>query len=173
MGNIFLVGMPGAGKTTVGRTLAKRLNMTFLDSDKELTTRTGVSIAMIFEIEGEAGFRARESTLLTELVLRDGLVLATGGGTVLLEHNRRLLKAHATVIYLHATLDALWQRTRHDHSRPLLQTDNPRATLESLLQARDPLYRDVAHLTIATGTQSVTRLCADILKRLAAQQTTS
>lgn len=173
MGNIFLVGMPGAGKTTVGRNLAKRLDMTFLDSDKELTTRTGVSIAMIFEIEGEAGFRARESALLRELVESDGLVLATGGGTVLQEQNRRLLKAHGTVIYLHATLDALWQRTRHDHSRPLLQTANPRATLESLFQARDPLYREVAHLTIATGTQSVARLCADILKRLAAQQTPS
>jgi shikimate kinase len=166
MGNIFLVGMPGAGKTTIGRTLAKRLNMTFADSDKELMARTGVSIATIFEIEGEAGFRVRESVTLAELVQRDGLVLATGGGTVLAPVNRRLLKENATVIYLRATLEDLWQRTRRDVDRPLLQTEDPRATLETLLQTRDPLYREVAHLIIDTGTQSVARLTTDILARL-------
>jgi shikimate kinase len=166
MGNIFLVGMPGAGKTTIGRTLAKRLNMTFADSDKELMARTGVSIATIFEIEGEAGFRVRESVTLAELVQRDGLVLATGGGTVLAPVNRRLLKENATVIYLRATLEDLWQRTRRDVDRPLLQTEDPRATLETLLQTRDPLYREVAHLIVDTGTQSVARLTADILARL-------
>ena len=166
MGNIFLVGMPGAGKTTIGRTLAKRLNLTFADSDKELMARTGVSIATIFEIEGETGFRVRESVTLAELVQRDGLVLATGGGTVLAPENRRLLKENGTVIYLRATLDALWQRTRRDINRPLLQTEDPRATLENLLQTRDPLYREVAHLIVDTGTQSVARLTTDILARL-------
>jgi shikimate kinase len=166
MGNIFLVGMPGAGKTTIGRTLAKRLNMTFADSDKELMARTGVSIATIFEIEGEAGFRVRESAALAELVQRDRLVLATGGGTVLAPENRRLLKENGTVIYLCATLEDLWQRTRRDVNRPLLQTEDPRATLEMLLQTRDPLYREVAHLIVDTGTQSVARLTTDILARL-------
>ena len=166
MGNIFLVGMPGAGKTTIGRTLAKRLDMSFADSDKELMARTGVSIATIFEIEGEAGFRVRESAALAELVQRDRLVLATGGGTVLAPENRRLLKENGTVIYLCATLEDLWQRTRRDVNRPLLQTEDPRATLETLLQARDPLYREVAHLIVDTGTQSVARLTTDILARL-------
>jgi shikimate kinase len=166
MGNIFLVGMPGAGKTTIGRALAKRLNMTFADSDKELMARTGVSIATIFEIEGEAGFRVRESVTLAELVQRDGLVLATGGGTVLAPENRRLLKENGTVIYLRATLEDLWQRTRRDVDRPLLQTEDPRATLETLLLTRDPLYREVAHLIVDTGTQSVARLTTDIVARL-------
>jgi shikimate kinase len=166
MGNIFLVGMPGAGKTTIGRTLAKRLNMTFADSDKELMARTGVSIATIFEIEGEAGFRVRESVTLAELVQRDGLVLATGGGTVLAPENRRLLNENGTVIYLRAKLEDLWQRTRRDVNRPLLQTEDPRATLETLLQTRDPIYREVAHLIVDTGTQSVARLATDILARL-------
>jgi len=166
MGNIFLVGMPGAGKTTIGRTLAKRLNMTFADSDRELMARTGVSIATIFEIEGEPGFRVRESATLAELMQHDGLVLATGGGTVLAPENRRLLKENGTVIYLRATLEDLWQRTRRDVNRPLLQTEDPRATLETLLQTRDPLYREAAHLIVDTGTQSVARLTTDILARL-------
>jgi shikimate kinase len=166
MGNIFLVGMPGAGKTTIGRALAKRLEMTFADSDKELMARTGVAIATIFEIEGEAGFRLRESAALAELVKRDQIVLATGGGTVLASENRRLLKENGTVIYLCATLEDLWQRTRRDVERPLLQTEDPRATLETLLHTRDPLYREVAHLIVDTGTQSVARLTADILARL-------
>lgn len=166
MGNIFLVGMPGAGKTTIGRMLAKRLNMKFADSDKELMARTGVSIATIFEIEGETGFRVRESVTLAELVQRDGLVLATGGGTVLAPENRRLLKENGTVIYLRATLEDLWQRTRRDVNRPLLRTEDPRATLETLLKTRDPLYREVAHLIADTGTQSVARLTTDILARL-------
>jgi shikimate kinase len=166
MGNIFLVGMPGAGKTTIGRALAKRLEMTFADSDKELMARTGVAIATIFEIEGEAGFRLRESAALAELVKRDQIVLATGGGTVLASENRRLLKENGTVIYLCATLEDLWQRTRRDVERPLLQTEDPRATLEPLLHTRDPLYREVAHLIVDTGTQSVARLTTDILARL-------
>src|SRR5450759_2214749 len=166
MGNIFLVGMPGAGKPTIGSTLAKRLDMTFADSDKELMARTGVSIATIFEIEGEVGFRVRESAALAELVKRDQLVLATGGGTVLAPENRRLPKENGTVIYLCATLEDLWQRTRRDVDRPLLQTEDPRVTLETLLQTRDPLYREVAHLIVDTGTQSVARLTADILAHL-------
>jgi shikimate kinase len=167
MRNIFLVGMPGAGKSTIGKSLAKRLNMSFVDSDKELIARTGVSIAMIFEIEGEAGFRARESVVLAELAGKANLVVATGGGAILTPQNCSLLRENGTVIYLHAGVDDLWRRTHRDTTRPLLQTDNPRATLQALFEVRDPLYRETAHLTVDTGTQSVTRLTLDILARLA------
>jgi shikimate kinase len=171
MGNLFLVGMPGAGKTTVGRALARRLDMNFLDTDKEIIARTGVPIATIFEIEGEAGFRERESTVLSDLVQRDDLVLATGGGSILKEQNRTLLREKGTVIYLRAKLEHLWQRTHRDTSRPLLQTDNPRATLQALLDVRDPLYRETAHLVVDTGAQSISHLTNDIVMRLEQMRT--
>ena len=157
-GNIFLVGLMGAGKTSVGRLLAKRFNKTFYDCDQEIERRTGVKISVIFDIEGEEGFRAREATVLRELAALHDIVLATGGGAVILEENRRVLMQHGTVVYLRASLDDLWQRTRHDRSRPLLQTEEPRAKLEQLFRQRDPLYHEVATLVVNTGNQSLRNL---------------
>lgn len=157
-GSIFLVGMMGAGKTSVGRLLAQRLRKRFVDADQELESRTGVRIPVIFEIEGEEGFRAREVGILDELTREDGIVLATGGGAVLRPENRAALHGRGTVVYLRAGVDELWHRTRHDRNRPLLQTADPRARLADLLAARDPLYREVAHVTADTGSQSIRAL---------------
>lgn len=152
---IFLVGLMGAGKTSVGRALAKRLHKAFCDMDQEIERSTGVKVPVIFEIEGEAGFRARESKLLAELVTRGDIVVATGGGVVLSEDNRKLIAEHGAVIYLRAAPHDLWQRTRHDKNRPLLQTDDPRAKLQQLFEERDPLYREIADVIVDTGSQSV------------------
>jgi shikimate kinase len=157
-GNIFLVGMMGAGKTSVGRVLAKHLNKVFYDSDQVIEQRTGVRIPVIFEIEGEPGFRHRESMLLDELTALDGIVLATGGGAVLAPQNRERLQTRGTVVYLRASVKDLLNRTRHDKNRPLLQTADPRARLNELFDIRDPLYREIAHVTIDTGSQSLTTL---------------
>jgi shikimate kinase len=165
-GNIFLVGMMGAGKTTVGRALAQRLERVFVDSDRILVERTGVPVATIFEIEGEAGFRRRESAILAELAQGNDQVVATGGGAVLSTDNRAVMRASGTVVYLRARIDNLWERTRHDASRPLLATPDPRATLASLLDARDPLYREAAHLIVDTGTQSAATLVARVVAAL-------
>jgi shikimate kinase len=156
--NIFLVGLMGAGKTSVGRLLARRLNKTFYDSDHEIERGTGVRIPLIFDIEGESGFRERESKLLADLVKQENIVLATGGGTVISEANRRALAAHGTVVYLRASAKDLWQRTRHDKNRPLLQTENPLAKLKELFKHRDPLFREFADIVIDTGSQSLTSL---------------
>ena len=157
-GNIFLVGMMGAGKTSVGRVLAKRLNKVFYDSDHVIEQRTGVKIPVIFEIEGEPGFRHRESVVLDELTALDEVVLATGGGAVLAAENRERLRTRGTVVYLRASVKDLLNRTRHDKNRPLLQTADPRARLNELFEIRDPLYREIAHVTIDTGSQSLTTL---------------
>ena len=157
-GNIFLVGMMGAGKTSVGRVLAKRLNKVFYDSDHVIEERTGVKVSVIFEIEGEPGFRHRESAVLHELTALDEVVLATGGGAVLAQENRDRLRTRGTVVYLRASVKDLLNRTRHDKNRPLLQTADPRARLNELYEMRDPLYREVAHVTIDTGSQSLTTL---------------
>lgn len=168
-GTVFLVGMMGAGKTTLGKALARRLEREFLDTDRVLVERTGVPVATIFEIEGEDGFRRRESLVLAELAARDDCVVATGGGAVLVEANRELMRSHGTVVYLRARIESLWERTRHDTSRPLLNTPDPRATLVELLEKRDPLYREAAHLVIDVGTQSagslVTRIAAALRQR--------
>jgi shikimate kinase len=165
-GNIFLVGMMGAGKTTLGRALAQRLDMEFVDTDRVLVERTGVPVATIFEFEGEDGFRRREGALLAEMGKRDGLVVATGGGAILSEENRNIMRTHGTVIYLRARLENLWERTRHDTSRPLLATPDPRATLASLLATREPLYRDTAHVIVDTGAQSASTLVGKVLAAL-------
>lgn len=165
--NIFLVGLMGAGKTSVGKMLSKRLNKTFYDSDQEIERATGVKIPVIFEIEGEQGFRARESRMLAELVRRDNIVLATGGGAILSEQNRRLLSNRGKVIYLRATANDLWRRTRHDKNRPLLQTGDPLEKLQELLAQRDPLYREVADIIIDTGNQSLGNLVSRIEQQLA------
>lgn len=166
VGNIFLVGMMGAGKTTLGKALAQRLRMEFIDTDRILVERTGVPVATIFEIEGEAGFRRRESTAIAELCRRDGCVVATGGGAILAAENRAAMRAHGTVIYLRARLESLWERTRHDSSRPLLATPDPRATLAEILEKRDPLYREAAHLVVDTGTQSASTLVTRVVAAL-------
>lgn len=152
--NIFLVGLMGAGKTSVGRLLARRLKKAFYDTDQEIERRTGVKIPVIFEIEGEAGFRAREAAVLADLARRKNIVLATGGGAVLSPENRRLLAHNGTVVYLRATVEDLWARTRHDKNRPLLQGGDPLAKLGELIGQRDPLYRETAHLVVDTGSQS-------------------
>jgi len=154
-GNIFLVGLMGAGKTSVGRLLAKRLGKAFYDCDQEIERATGVKIPVIFEIEGEAGFRAREARMLAELAGRHEIVLATGGGAVLSADNRKLLVGNGVVVYLRAVVADLWQRTRHDRNRPLLKTAEPRAKLEQLFAERDPLYRSIADIIVDTGSQSL------------------
>ena len=153
--NLYLVGLMGAGKTTVGRLLAKHYGCTFYDSDHEIEARTGVKIPVIFEIEGEAGFRKREEAAIAELTGLTGIVLATGGGAVLSATNRDNLKKNGVVIYLRGMPEHLYERTRHDRNRPLLQTENPLAKLRELFRQRDPLYREVADIVVDTGRQSV------------------
>jgi shikimate kinase len=170
-GNIFLVGMMGAGKTTLGRALAQRLQLEFADTDKVLVERTGVPVATIFEIEGEDGFRRREAAVLAELALQDGLVIATGGGAILLEENRALMRSHGTVVYLRARLESLWERTRHDSTRPLLATADPQATLAEILAKREPLYREAAHVIVDTGAQSASSLAGRVVTALARHAT--
>ena len=153
-GNIFLVGMMGSGKTTVGKILAHRTSKIFIDSDDEIKKRTGVTIPHIFDIEGEAGFRQREASVIQELVRHSNIVLATGGGAVLSEQVREALAGNGIVVYLKSTVHDLWLRTRHDRNRPLLQTADPYARLKELCQQRDPLYTTVADLIEPTGKQS-------------------
>ncbi len=167
--NIFLVGLMGAGKTTIGKNLARQLDKTFFDADHALEERTGVRIPVIFEIEGEAGFRKREEETLDGLTSQQNVVLATGGGAVLAANNRERLKARGTVIYLHGRPEDLYQRTRHDKNRPLLQTGNRLQKLKDLYQTRDPLYREVADIVVDTGRQSVQSL-TDKLKRQLMEQ---
>lgn len=165
-GNIILVGMMGAGKTTVGKLLAKQLGKTFIDSDEEIQRRTGVTIPHIFDVEGEAGFRVRESGVIQELLKQDDIVLATGGGAILSPQNRAMMKQNGVVVYLKSSVHDLWQRTRHDHNRPLLQTENPRARLQELHDLRDPLYTTAADMIIHTGKQSVQVLLERLQHRL-------
>jgi shikimate kinase len=165
--NIFLVGLMGAGKTSVGKLLARRMGKTFYDSDHEIERTTGVRIPVIFEIEGEAGFRARESRMLAGIAKLPDIVLATGGGAVLAEANRTLLSQHGTVVYLRASPHDLWQRTRHDRNRPILQTANPLAKLTELFAERDALYREIAHVIVDTGNQSVSSLSHRLEQKLA------
>ncbi len=146
--NIYLVGLMGAGKTTVGRMLAKRLGRLFLDSDHEIVERTGVPIPTIFEIEGEDGFRRREAQTIHELTAGSDLVLATGGGVVINPENRQRLHETGWVVYLNVSPRLLYERTRHDRNRPLLQVEDPLARLEELHAVRDPLYREAAHMVV-------------------------
>jgi len=171
--NVFLVGMMGAGKTSVGKLLARKLGKVFYDSDHVIEERTGVRIPVIFELEGEAGFRARETTVLEELTAVSGVVVATGGGAVLSAHNRAILRERGKVVYLRAGVSELWNRTRHDRNRPLLQTADPYARLCELHAMRDPLYREVAHVIMDTGTQSLKSLVSKLEQRLSSTQDTS
>lgn len=156
----------GAGKTTVGKLLARHLNKVFIDSDHEIEKRTGVNIPLIFELEGEAGFRAREASVIEELSGQKNIVLATGGGAVLSQQNRDNLSRNGTVIYLRARVEDLWHRTRHDKNRPLLQTADPQARLQELFAQRDPLYRAIADIVMDSGAQSVHALVHQIEEQL-------
>jgi shikimate kinase/3-dehydroquinate synthase len=164
--NIFLVGLMGSGKTTVGRALAKKLNKRFIDSDHEIEARTGASIPLIFEIEGEESFRQREAEVIRDLTAQQDIVLATGGGAILDPHSRTYLHSRGTVIYLRASVNSILQRTSHDKNRPLLQTADPRMRIEELSRIRDPLYREVAHLIIETGRPNVQWLVQTILTQI-------
>jgi len=172
-GNLFLVGMMGAGKTTIGKLLAQQLGRVFIDSDDEIQHRTGVTIPHIFDIEGEAGFRLRESGVIKDLANRDNIILATGGGAVLSPQNREVLHDNGFVVYLKSSVHDLWQRTRHDRNRPLLQTADPRAKLKELYDLRDPLYTEVADLIMPTGKQSVHSLLLQLQQELERKQESS
>lgn len=164
--NLFLIGPMGAGKTTVGRQLAEMLRMEFLDSDQEIQRRTGVDIPTIFEFEGEQGFRNREQNVIDELTAREGIILATGGGAVLRDSNRQFLSSRGFVVYLHCTPEQQYERTFRDRNRPLLHTEDPLDKLRSLMQIREPLYRQIADAVVSTegrNTQSVVR---EIMSRL-------
>ena len=164
--NIFLVGLMGAGKTTIGRQIANELSLEFFDSDHEIENRTGVTITHIFDIEGEAGFRKRETNVLKDLTEKKGIVLATGGGAILKPENRQFLMSRGTIIYLYADIDTLFERTSKDRNRPLLQTENPKTKLEELFEIRDPLYRETADFIIDTGKDSVRLAIKEILEKL-------
>jgi len=168
-GNIILVGPMGAGKTTIGRRLSQRLHRLFHDSDHEIEHRTGVDIPFIFEKEGEAGFRRRESAMLDELTQYHNIVLATGGGAILAEQNRIWLRTRGTVIYLRAGVNQQLARIRHDEHRPLLKTPDRKATLKKLFAERDPLYQATAHFVINTDGRRTTDLCQEIIETLKAQ----
>lgn len=165
---IFLVGPPGAGKTTIGRRLARLRGLDFVDSDNEIEARCGVDIPYIFEIEGEDGFREREARMLDELTAREGIVVATGGGSVLRPDNRHVLGSRGTVVYLYATVDQQLQRTQRSQRRPLLRGGNPRQTLERLFAVRDPLYREIADLIVPTRGRAAKAVLADIDEQLSA-----
>ncbi len=156
----------GAGKTTVGRAVARRLDRPFFDSDHEIEARTGARIATIFELEGETGFRDREAHTIADLTGRDKIVLATGGGAVLRPENREVLSSRGLVVYLRANPHDLWLRTRRDKNRPLLQTEDPKGRLEALYSVRDPLYRECADFVIETGRPSVNGLVNMVLMQL-------
>jgi len=156
----------GAGKTTIGRSLAKRLSLSFVDTDKEIEARTGVSIPTIFEIEGEDGFRKREAQIIAEMSARSGLVVATGGGGVLRAENRANMRASGFVVYLNVPPQTLWERTRNDRNRPLLQVADPLLKLNQLFAIRDPLYREVANLIVDGSRTNAQGVLQFVLKEI-------
>ncbi len=156
--------MMGAGKSTVGRLLARRCGFEFIDCDRELEARSGVTIATIFELEGEAGFRRREAALIDELTQRPRTVLATGGGAILEDDNRRHLRERGLVIYLRASLDEILRRTQKDRARPLLQTNDRRGRIAELLAEREALYEKVAHVTVQSSSGNPNRLVAKLVQ---------
>lgn len=164
--NLFLVGPMGAGKSAVGRQLARMLHKSFVDSDDEVEERTGVDIPFIFEKEGEAGFRKRESKVIDDLSQQQGLVMATGGGAVTDDKTRSCLGARGFVIYLQTSVNQQLERTRRGRERPLLEGEDPRATLEALMEVRDPLYREIADLVIDTDGRRVNAVAKEIFEAL-------
>jgi shikimate kinase len=165
-GSFFLVGPMGAGKSTIGRQLARCLKLKFIDSDREIEIRTGVDIPLIFELEGESGFRKRERKVIDELTAKPGTILATGGGAVLDKLNRQHLASRGRVIYLHASVEQQLQRTAHDRNRPLLQTANPKQNLQKLAEVRDPLYREIADWVIETDGCRVRDVVQQIVQKI-------
>ena len=166
MQSVFLVGLMGAGKTTVGRILARKLKSRFVDSDQEISLCTGVTIPTIFEIEGETGFRRRESALIERLTGQEGIVLSTGGGVVLDLMNREYLRSRGIVVYLAASPETLHERTRRDKNRPLLQVDDRLKKLRELFEQRDPLYREIAHIIVEVGRTSAAQVVRQIQSKL-------
>ena len=166
--NIFLIGSMGAGKSTIARRLAATLDKEFVDADRELEQRTGVGIPLIFELEGEAGFRKREREMLARLVTRDDIVLATGGGVVLSGENRAHLARRGFVVYLDAPVDLLVARVARDRHRPLMQTEDPKATMRELMRVRDPLYRETADIVVRSTHRSSRFVVREILQRIEA-----
>ena len=163
---VFLIGPMGAGKTTIGKYLAQQLNLQFADTDTEIETRTGADIPWIFDVEGEQGFRDREQQAVEEMTLWDSVLLATGGGVVTRQENRRVLAARGFVIYLHATVDEQIRRTHRDRRRPLLQGDNPEQVLRDLMAIRDPLYREIADHIIDTDGCSPRTVAQKLVREL-------
>lgn len=164
--NLFLVGPMGAGKSAVGRQLARLLHMTFVDSDDEIESRTGVDIAFIFEKEGEAGFRKREAKVIDDLSARDGIVLATGGGAVIDQASRNFLGARGLVVYLATSVDQQVARTKKGRERPMLASGDSREILEDLMAARDPLYREIADLIVETDGRKVKAVADEVIEKL-------
>ncbi len=166
--NIFLIGPMGAGKSTIGRQLARELKLEFLDTDREIEERSGADIPWIFDVEGEAGFRKREANMISELTEYRDLVMATGGGAVELSENRQHLSARGTVVYLFATVEQQLERTSKDKNRPLLQSEDPEQVLRDLFVHRHALYEETADIQVATGAQNPRLLVAEIIKQIEA-----
>lgn len=164
--NIFLIGPMGAGKSTIGRQLAQMLGMEFMDSDSVIEERAGADIDWIFDVEGEAGFRKREERIINELTQGQGIVLSTGGGSILSKDNRNVLSARGIVIYLETTIDKQFERTQRDKKRPLLQNDDPRKTLEELAKIRNPLYEEIADITLQTDNQAAKLVATNIIEMI-------
>ena len=168
MQNVILVGPMGAGKSTIGRLLAKELKLQFKDSDKEIEQRTGADIPWIFDVEGEQGFREREQSMVVELCELDGVVIATGGGVVLRAENRQALRDGGRVVYLHASVEQQLERTSRDRNRPLLRNAEPGKVLRNLMEIRDPLYREIADIIIETDERPPRLVVQEIIDRLKA-----
>ncbi len=168
--NIFLIGMMGSGKTTIGRILARKMKKQFIDSDHEIELRTGAKIPLIFEIEGEIGFRKREAKVISELTSLKNIVLATGGGVILSEKNRRFLKERGIVVYLQASVNSLVQRTSYDSNRPLIKSKNPKSSIEKLIFQRKSLYEEIADIKLESGRPNVQLLVQKIITTLNKEQ---
>ena len=164
--NIFLIGPMGVGKSTIGKVLAEQLGLIFHDSDREIEAATGADIPWIFDVEGEAGFRVRETRMIEELTSRHGIVLATGGGSVLAEANQHALKTRGVVVYLRASLNQQYERTSRDKNRPLLQTPDPEKKIRELMRIREPIYKALADITINTSRRSPRSVSYEIVQSL-------
>ncbi len=165
-GNVFLIGPMGAGKSTIGRLLARELGLDYYDSDQEIEKRTGAPIALIFDVEGEPGFRKREVAIIRELTALNGILLSTGGGAVCDPRNRKNLASRGTVVYLRASVEQQLERTRFDRTRPLLQQDNVEEVLQRLIAERDPYYQEIADVIVETDSRKARAVANDIARIL-------